>query len=341
MKSKKKYILASGIGALVIFLTSLPYLLKNYIAIPALNIYIPEEYIYVFCIIFFPAISIFCGIITYKQEKYDILEVVINWLIAFIAVMSLKAIDFAPVISLIAVGMFVLLSLIYLVKEIVKHKAKGFDVRKYFSNLRYVFALIFSIMMIPSFISYLLIMSDKNITEVDTPSDNKVEMTIEELFSDEKWEEFTIEDKYEAMKLGISYLVGELRLGEIEVRINDSPLEPTIHAKYNDIEKYIQINENYLLTCEEPKKIFRTLCHESFHYYQYQMMDLYFEIDGAGIDVSAPYFDQIRRWVDGYNGYMEDREDYDSYLNNELEQDANAYADEMIEKIFGKQEVEK
>ncbi len=339
MNKKWKYILASGLGALLLFLTSLPYLFKNYIAIPALNLYVPEAYIYAFCVVFFPLVAVICAIITYKQEKYDVLDLIINYMIAFTLSMSLKAVDFAPVVSAIAVIGFVGLSILYLVVCLKKKKEEGFSIRIYVSNLRYVFALVFALMMMPSFISYVLLVTDKNESVIETQvEEDQREIYIKTAFKQENWDKLTIEEKYEAMKVGISYIIGELRLGEIEVRINDTPKDETIHAYYNSDEKYIAINEHYILSDEDSVVIFRTLCHESFHYYQYTMMDLYFQINDSGHNVMYPYFDQIRGWVEAHNSYEADRENYEDYINNKLESDANDYADEMVEKIFGENE---
>ncbi|MBE5939391.1 MAG: hypothetical protein E7266_03245 [Lachnospiraceae bacterium] len=332
MKSRKRYVLASGLTALIFFLTSLPYLFKNYIAIPVLNIYIDEIYIYAFCIVFFPLISIVAALLTHKQASYDYMDVIINCVIAFTSAMLLKCVDFSPVIILIAVGFFVVSSIVFF---ICKRKEEGFTFRKWISKLRYLFALVFAVIMIPVFIHYVLIITDQNIKPIEEELPNEDNQTMAEIFSEENWSGLTVEEKFAAVNSGIKYLINELRIEKIEVRVNDTSLKDSLHASYSHSQGCIEVSENYILTCDDPKQIFRTLCHECYHCYQYNMMDLYFKIADSDISVSAPYFDTIRRWVAGHNSYVEDKEVYENYINNPLEADANAYADEKIAEIFG------
>lgn len=92
---------------------------------------------------------------------------------------------------------------------------------------------------------------------------------------------------------------------------------------YNPLTNKIELNSNYLekSDCED---LLNTILHESRHAFQNKCIDT---------PNSVTVKDNIIEvWKDNFDNYIRPDEDFEAYENQEIEKDANYFADSVMKK---------
>ena len=112
----------------------------------------------------------------------------------------------------------------------------------------------------------------------------------------------------------------------------DNTLGRFIHEKYE-----IQIDENYLYfgdVDQDGEKesdvldIVKTICHESYHVYQRELVNAYQSVDKEHRNLLL--FHAVPEYLENLQNYNEPKVDFKAYYNQRLEKDARAYAETAV-----------
>ena len=92
---------------------------------------------------------------------------------------------------------------------------------------------------------------------------------------------------------------------------------------YNPLTNKIELNSNYLekADCED---LLNTILHESRHAFQNKCID-----SPDSVTVKDNIIDV---WKDNFDNYIRPDEDFEAYENQEIEKDANYFADSVMKK---------
>lgn len=98
---------------------------------------------------------------------------------------------------------------------------------------------------------------------------------------------------------------------------------PHVLGGYNHVTNKMELNSNYL---EQPdcKDLLNTILHESRHAFQNKCIK-----DPGSVTVKNNIIDV---WKDNFNNYISPQFDFEAYENQEIEKDANYYADSIMKK---------
>jgi hypothetical protein len=148
-----------------------------------------------------------------------------------------------------------------------------------------------------------------------------------------KWNAMSTSEKISWLQIITDYTAKEY-LGCDTVSVEVAPLGKKVWGCYWDAlsSESIYISSS-LVKSGEPKDVVFTVLHELYHHYEYLCIS---EVNFNSRNVSELYyFEQIRQWKENASNYIEaDKEGYDAYAEQPLEESANSYAEKMTELYF-------
>ena len=146
-------------------------------------------------------------------------------------------------------------------------------------------------------------------------------------FSPEYWDEHTLEEKV--------FLVQQLvgfecqRFGIPVVSVTAEALDSDVLGSYRHSLNRISVNTAFL-DLADPVDVIFTVTHESHHAYAAWICT---NTDFSDPVTDSLLFAQVRAWRDNSNNYVSASLDYDGYLEQPIERDANLWAEEETARI--------
>lgn len=178
--------------------------------------------------------------------------------------------------------------------------------------------------------------SNMSDTQCGYASDDTIAKNIEILqnLQEEKWTYLSVDEKVAVLQTVANIEAHYLGLSHgltVKVAVLDSDTLGT----YNDRKHRIQISLDEV-DYYGALKCVKTVCHEAYHAYEYQLVKVYDEADD---NMKALYiFRDAKKYKSEFANYIHGSEDYDAYYEQSCEEDARDYAyDAMLdykEKVY-------
>ena len=145
-----------------------------------------------------------------------------------------------------------------------------------------------------------------------------------------RWKVLSAEQKLEYLQVFAEACFQELGVEKVTLYISDE-MENKNMAHFNYQKNAIFINRTFLENREicSLRKAFHVTAHECCHVAQYQIIYSLMILEKAGFDYHGmPYYEEAIHLAEAMSIYNEDKETYLTYSANEMEVQAEAYADE-------------
>lgn len=158
------------------------------------------------------------------------------------------------------------------------------------------------------------------------------EKSLNELISltgEVEWETFTLEERlpyaqamadYECEKLGIT------AVNVYAVQYSDDKISGSYLHEF----EAVFLNDQYLEVCGW-KELVRVVAHEIYHRYEHVLIDSLELLEKKGFEYETlSYYQDAIILKEAKENYAEDLDSYETYIQNELEVQANVYADAEV-----------
>ncbi len=169
--------------------------------------------------------------------------------------------------------------------------------------------------------------SDQEESANSLPENEVLWMCLDE----DKWKTLSVQERITVLKHLMDYETDILDIPPIEIHaglIGDATM-----GVYDHSINMIEINVEHLDLCPV-EEVIDTVCHEVRHAFQWQVVD---SIDWDNPVFQAPYFEEMRSWLENYHNYKSVWiYGYDEYENQPVEVDARDYAKKETERIMEK-----
>lgn len=113
----------------------------------------------------------------------------------------------------------------------------------------------------------------------------------------------------------------------LETTLNFSPMPPYKFGGYNPVSNVIELNASFLEE-KDCKQLLNTILHESRHAFQKKCIN---NPESTTIKNNI-----IEVWKDNFKNYISPEFDFEAYVNQEVEKDANYYADTVMSHAQGR-----
>lgn len=157
------------------------------------------------------------------------------------------------------------------------------------------------------------------------------------LAGEEEWKTFTLEERLTYAQAMADYECEELGITTVNVyavRYSDD----TIAGSYLHEFEAVFLNDQYLEICGW-KELVRVVAHEIYHRYEHVLIDSLELLEKKGFEYeNLSYYQDAILLKEAKENYAEDLDSYETYIQNELEVQANDYADEevwVLSAIYG------
>lgn len=146
----------------------------------------------------------------------------------------------------------------------------------------------------------------------------------------EKWEKLSVPERLdicqvianvEANYLGISH--------ELYVELGE--LAEDVYGHYEVPTQKIVISAEHIIN-SPAQDIVKTVCHESYHCYQFSLIDLYNNLDENNRKLIV--FSNIKKYIEESENYISGDEDYEQYYFQQIEADARKYARDAVSDYY-------
>lgn len=151
----------------------------------------------------------------------------------------------------------------------------------------------------------------------------------------EKWKTYNNQEKLDILQVVCDYECEKI-LGCSSPKVAAGHLEhDTICGSYRTLTKTIIINVEHLANDPE-EEVLDTLLHEARHVYQHATVDAFNAIEGNLSEETKGLscFKTIESYRDNFEHYVNGNRDYDSYYDQEIENDSRSWAEWRIRSEY-------
>ncbi len=243
------------------------------------------------------------------------------------------------VLTITAAISFMYIALVFLVKIKNKKKAgrvlKKRFVRAYRGSVT-VFALGFAAIL--GGVGGKLLLGS-TIMQAVAPSESKeAEYTLannrEELskLKEEAWNTLSLQEKLDVLQMVAGVERNYLGISH-ELNVGAANLQEDILGYYKKGTHEIVLNLDHVMHSSS-WEVVRTVCHESYHAYQYCLVEVYQNVDEEIRELRL--FDSAETYEQEFANYIDGAEDLFGYASQECESDASAYAEEAVWEYYSR-----
>lgn len=150
------------------------------------------------------------------------------------------------------------------------------------------------------------------------------------LLHEKNWGNLTMEEKLEVVATVKNIEMSTFGISD-EVYVKSSALEYGVAGGFSPSEQSIDIDMEFLRSAPS-EEIVNTICHESYHAYEYQQVEVYRGLSDKYKDL--PLFNKVEKYSYEFSNYIDGDEDFDAYESQAIEADARAYAELRTEAYF-------
>lgn len=154
------------------------------------------------------------------------------------------------------------------------------------------------------------------------------------LLQEKEWRKLSVDEKLEVLSVVRNIETSYLGLS-YEVYLTVKPTNDVVWGYYDHKEHTVVLN-NELLSSGEAEECLHTLCHEMYHAYQNNQVELYQTVDERYKNMAM--FSAARAYEEEFADYISGEDDYFEYLLQDTERTADLYADEAVEDYYAKLE---
>jgi len=150
------------------------------------------------------------------------------------------------------------------------------------------------------------------------------------LLEEEEWCLLTSQEKMDVLGVILNIEIRYLGLNH-ELYLKSAVLDGHTAAHYNHSNHEIVIDIDCLQS-EPPEEILDSLCHECYHSYQYQMIELYDATPDEYKDMLL--FQYVDDYIDEFSDYTDGSENIEGYYFQTVEIAARQYAAQSVEEYY-------
>lgn len=351
--TKTQYIISVGIVTFLLQLTGISTYYVSSLVFYGLEFYVEYDTVKIASLICMPIIAVLLAFFTgyrKKGEHYTVFDCLMVAMLPILLFMNIRLLQY-PEKYLILSGMAFLIPAVFILYQ--RHKVLQIPVTKNRDatlvrkkRKQYVRAcavpvmtLFYGMVIIPTFIHYsqfqknmddsmgkvwnLLWSEDAAKEQENVPIDI---CNLEE-FRLHNWSNMKVEERLAVIRTTVDYQTNKLGIADVPVKTIREATEETL-ACFSPAEKEIFINVVYLASAPIDE-VYETICHEVYHAYEYEIIDLIQDLKkNQEVDIARiPYFDQASLWETASKTYSFDQaKSYEEYYNNDLEVSAREYA---------------
>lgn len=202
-----------------------------------------------------------------------------------------------------------------------------------FLGSRTILALCMAILLVPFSIKclfgYSLFQAQISAEYYSIDDEYVIENKLDELsqFEDSIWIYLTLQEKLDLMQIVANIEANYLGISH-ELNVVSMTLEDTICAYYNDSKYLIVVNTTYLENSLGYDAL-DTVCHESYHAYQYRQVDLFNQLDTQSQELLMFY--EVSLYKEEFEGgYADSSDSYLDYYTQTCETNARDYAEDAV-----------
>ncbi len=180
-------------------------------------------------------------------------------------------------------------------------------------------------------VSFIIGSANSVIEKIITPKERAtIEANIETLIMlDRKtWKDLPMEKKLSILKLIIQIESDRLGLPETP-SLSIENMNPWNGGCYNDDKRTIVINSAYI---DEPKQLVETICHESYHAYQYRVAEVYSSTKDCLRNLD--FLTEAAVIKENLDNYISVLADETGYYSQPVEEQARTYASSLSKEYF-------
>lgn len=283
----------------------------------------------VFLVIFVIVLAAVGILLTFKKYKNNV-NVAANILIPYEIYTVIAYFPYIPrmvwifiIISILIVSALIILSKIKTNKS-TKRRTHSFYQNLIASKTAVAFCMIiFLVFLGARVLSGSIIAEPSPIGTSDTADEWTVSNNIDTvlLLQDNEWTKLNNQEKLDVLEVIANIEIQYLGLNH-QLHLRSDDLQDGVHAyyKHNKYEIVIDIDN---LQNSSAMTLLSDLCHECYHSYQYQMIELY-------NDTSEEYknmrlFAVVDEYIENFSNYIDAREDFDGYYAQKVEVSARKY----------------
>jgi len=150
------------------------------------------------------------------------------------------------------------------------------------------------------------------------------------LLREEEWSKLDAQEKLDVLGVVLNIEIRYLGLNH-ELYLKSAILEMNTAAHYNHTNHEIVINIDHLQHAPA-EDILDSLCHECYHSYQYQMIELYNETPEKYRDMKV--FQYVDDYIEEFSDYTDGSENDEDYYYQTVEVAARKYASEAVYEYY-------
>jgi len=150
------------------------------------------------------------------------------------------------------------------------------------------------------------------------------------LLQKDRWKELSLDERLNVLQIVADIEKENLGVSH-DIRVGANNIDQDIRGCYSDSSYEIVLNIDYLSESNSLEMV-RTICHETRHAYQHQLIDLYEQLDDKY--KSLMIFDDVSSYRYEFRNYSDLKEDYDDYFTMNCEIDSRSYAEEASKKYL-------
>lgn len=340
-----KYIILSVLSAMILMFIILPYYAISSITFPGIDLYFSYDEVYGFLLFFFP-ICAFFGAVTTLRKKKTPEDILINIGFPLLLLLYLRVCKEFLVVCILTISVAIVIIAwnIYDAVTIQRNWDAGKRGRYAYYNIRKEVMRLLIATIVPL---ALVIMVRENTTNfrihtffrnyTTTVSEKLISAEINYQLSDEDiWgEQDSLEEKVWQLQCVADDCLGELGVTSVPVKVVKA-LEPAVLGSYSETDKMIYVNKEFLENSTIQKAV-HVIAHECHHRYQHAVIQSLMILKEADFPYEKlGYYQDALKLLEGAKNYAEDRKDYYTYFQNEMEIQAEAYAEEKVSQFAEK-----
>ena len=146
------------------------------------------------------------------------------------------------------------------------------------------------------------------------------------------WGKLTVQEKLNVLQIVANIERNYLGLPN-ELIVGAANLSENLNAYYNNQTHEIVLNMDYVLEASSWQLV-QTVCHESYHSYQYRLIEVYDGADESNKELKV--FDNVKDYKNEFTNYVNGEEDLYGYANQKCESDAREYAENGLYEYYAK-----
>ena len=150
------------------------------------------------------------------------------------------------------------------------------------------------------------------------------------LLKEDVWKGVDIQEKLNTLGVIVNIEAKSLAINH-EVHLESGILSDDTIAEYRPSEHVIVVDCGYMGAADSSLCI-ESVCHEIYHTYQIQQVELYSVIPDKYKDM--PMFNQIKEYAEEFDNYRNGDEDFEGYYEQEVEEQARIYSKDCVKKYL-------